>query len=157
MWVASFLRLILASRYQVGEWPIEVFPHIQTQDLASWSVWFGWPIWLICLVCLDGLDFAARDAFGVPRIWDFLARDAFLARIWDFLARIWDFLVWLADLADLADLSGIGWDWFGTPEIAFWTPEIVVWTPKSGKASLATNLVRKWKKWSDFRKFRETL
>jgi len=35
MWVASFLRLILASRYQVGVWPIEVFPHSQTHDLAK--------------------------------------------------------------------------------------------------------------------------
>ena len=35
MWVASSLRLILASRYQVGVWPIEVFPHSQTHDLAK--------------------------------------------------------------------------------------------------------------------------
>jgi len=35
MWVASFLRLILASRYQVGVWPIEVFPHSQPHVLAK--------------------------------------------------------------------------------------------------------------------------
>ena len=35
MWVASFLRLILASRYQVGVWPIEVFPHSQTHGFVK--------------------------------------------------------------------------------------------------------------------------
>ena len=34
MWVASFLRLILASRYQVGEWPNEVFLRSQTGQPA---------------------------------------------------------------------------------------------------------------------------